>query len=259
MCYNVKALLSSQLKRARRKGLLQEAKEIQLELQLLGTGNYNHVSGFEYPKIVMYDNADSHPVIGKWGFVPATFKGDDPMEFLKRFRTQNARGEDMFDSIAYKKAAESRHCLIYVNGFFDHHHFNGGKYPFLITKKDAEEFPLAGIWDEWIHPKTGVKLISFSLVTTKGNKMMTRIHNNPDREGPRMPVILDENNANDWLNPKFNVNSVKPFLEPYADHLLKAYTTRPLTGKNVIKNSPEASDEIQYAELKNMVNEVNSY
>jgi putative SOS response-associated peptidase YedK len=251
MCYNVKALLQSQLKRARIKGLHEEADAIQLELKLLGTGNYNHVSGFDYPKIVMYSDADSHPIIGKWGFVPATFKGEDPIDFLKRFRTLNARGEDMFDSIAYKNAAESRHCLIYVNGFYDHHHQNGVKYPFIIRKKDVEEFPLAGIWDEWINPKTKDRLKSFSIVTTEANKMMSRIHNNPEREGPRMPVILDDMMAEEWLKSGFTQSSIEPFLVPFPDHFLKAHTVKPLTGKSVlIKNDPSVSDEILYKELK---------
>ena len=52
--------------------------------------------------------------------------------------------------------------------------------------------PLAGLWSEWTDEETGEVLNTFSIVTTKGNKLLAKIHNNPKIEGPRMPVILPQ-------------------------------------------------------------------
>jgi len=259
MCYNVKATLETQLKHARRKGHTQEADAIQLELNLLGKGNYNVANGFDYPPMVIYPTPDSKPLIGNWGFVPRTFKGEDPKEFLTKFRTLNATIERLFDSYAFQKSAKSNHCLLYVDGYYDYHHHQGVKYPFFIHRSDVDVFPLAGIWDEWINPITNIKLISFSIVTTVPNKTMALIHNNPDREGPRMPVVLDEIMAEEWLKPGHTKNSIMQFSVPFTDSLMDAYPVKPLSGKNVIKNAPDASDKVEYKDLSPMIEKLNSY
>lgn len=256
MCYNVKALLRSQLKRARRNGHEADADAIQLQLDFLGKGNYNQVSGFEYAPFAIYPTPDGRPAIAEWGFVPATFKGNGAKEFRTKFNTLNATVERLFDSNAFKSSAESKHCLIYVDGFYEYHHHNGKKYPFFIHRNDAEEFPLAGIWDEWTHPGTKSKLITFSILTTRANRKMSLIHNNPGREGARMPVILDDNMAEEWMKPGFKSNLIEPFAVPFPDHLIAARPVKPLSGKNVIKNDTTASDEIQYEELHSFIKEL---
>ena len=250
MCYNVKALLESQLKRARKNGMNQDADALQQELFTLGKGNYTQVSGFTYPDLIIYNNSDNRPLRSVWGLVPQSVKDNDPAVFRKRFNTLNARGETIFTSPAFRDSAESKHCLVYVDGFYDHHHYAGGKYPFFIHLNDDQPFALAGLWAEWINPLTKAKLISFTIVTTNANQLMTRIHNNPDREGPRMPVILSEDLADEWLKPGLTSKGMKEFLIPIPDDQLAAHTVKPLSGKNAIKNDPAASEEYRYEDLK---------
>jgi len=250
MCYNVKSLLVSQLKRARRNGMNQDADALQQELFTLGKGNYTQVSGFSYPELIIYNNSDNCPLRSVWGLVPQSVKDNDPAVFRKHFNTLNARGESIFTSPAFRDSAESKHCLLYVDGFYDHHHYAGGKYPFFIRLKDDEPFALAGLWAEWINSLTKAKLISFAIVTTNANQIMNRIHNNPDREGPRMPVILNEDMADEWLKPGLTPKGMKEFLIPFPDNQLEAHTVKPLSGKNVIKNDPTVSEEYRYEDLK---------
>ena len=59
--------------------------------------------------------------------------------------------------------------------------------------------PVAGLWDEWTDRETGELLHSFSVVTTKANALMSKIHNNPKLPEPRMPLILHEGKEDEWL------------------------------------------------------------
>lgn len=113
--------------------------------------------------------------------------------------TLNARGETIFEKPSFRTSAKNHRCIIYVAGFYEHHHYNNKTYPFFIYRKDAQPMALAGLWSEWKNPDTGGRLNTFSIVTTKGNKMMARIHNNPKLKEPRMPVILPSELEDEWL------------------------------------------------------------
>lgn len=260
MCYNVKALLRSQLKRARRSGHSADADAIQLELESLGKGNYNHIIGFAHPNdLVVYTGQDNIPKLSTWGLVPESFKKEDYSVWWKQFNTLNAQIEKMYDSIAYQKYAEKNHCLLYVDGFYEFHHIGKVKYPFYIQAKNNEPIPLAGIWSEWENPSKTFKVLTFSIVTTIGNSVMSKIHNvHPQSETPRQPVIMNEEMADQWLTDGFNKTSAKIFSEPFPQDLLTYHPVGQLTGKEIEPNSPKASEEIEYEELKDFLHELSS-
>lgn len=92
-------------------------------------------------------------------------------------------------------------CIIPVTGFYEPHRLPNGKAQYYYTTlKDQELFSIAGLWDEWTHPQTGEKVLSFVLITTEANAMMRKIHNgggNPFR----MPKILTQEQEKRWLDP----------------------------------------------------------
>src|SRR5690606_22562711 len=166
--------------------------------------------------------------------------------------TLNARGETIFEKNSFRSAAKKSRCLIYVDGFYEHHHFNKETYPFFIHRKDKEPMILAGLYNEWNNPDTGGKLTSFSIVTTTGNSMMGQIHNNPKLDGPRMPVILPDELADKWLieyKDELDKRSIEELVREYPATELSAYTVDKLRGKNSKGNSEEASKPFYYAEL----------
>jgi putative SOS response-associated peptidase YedK len=90
-------------------------------------------------------------------------------------------------------------------------------------------------------------------VTTKGNKMLAKIHNNPILEGPRMPVILPQELEDKWLNPiedELDIKSIQELIREYPDEELDAYTVRRLRGKEYIGNVEEVSEPYEYEKLK---------
>ena len=65
--------------------------------------------------------------------------------------------------------------------------------------KSLTALSIAGLWDEWINKKTGELFNSFSIITTKANQLMQKIHNNPKLPEGRMPVIINNEEEDQWL------------------------------------------------------------
>jgi putative SOS response-associated peptidase YedK len=160
----------------------------------------------------------------------------------------------MFETWSFRDSARLKRCLICIDGFFEYYHYKGKTYPYYIHNSDGTPMKLAGLWSEWQDKETGEKLRTFSIVTTRGNELLSKIHNNPKLDGPRMPLILPENAIDEWLiadvkneaDKQHILNLVKPFTEKE----LTAHTVQRLTGKNAIKNNPRATEPFAYDELK---------
>ncbi|MGM1055625.1 MAG: SOS response-associated peptidase [Bacteroidota bacterium] len=135
------------------------------------------------------------------------------------------QGETIFEKPSFRESAKNNRCLIYIDGFYEHHHFNGKTFPFYIHRKNDKPLFLAGLWSEWTDQETGVTLNIFSIVTTKGNKMLAKIHNNPKLEGPRIPLILPQELEDKWLDPienELDIKSIQELIKEYPDEELDA-------------------------------------
>ena len=142
--------------------------------------------------------------------------------------------------------------MIYLDGFYEHHHYKGKTYPFLIYRKDKEPMIMAGLWSEYTDKETGEILNTFSIVTTAGNDLLTKIHNNPKLEEPRMPLILPDELANDWLidyNDELDQKAIEELIQSYPTEELEAYTVDRLRGKEYKGNVPEIEIKVDYKEL----------
>jgi putative SOS response-associated peptidase YedK len=158
----------------------------------------------------------------------------------------------MFEKPAFRESAHSKRCIIYLDGFFEHHHLGKQTYPFYICRKDDYPMAVAGLWSEWLHPLTGEKINTFTIVTTTGNSLMTKIHNHPKQHGPRMPFLLTDELTEFWLSKEINGNSQKQLLEHLqspASIELKAITVNALRGKRYKGNVPQVTEEVTYHEL----------
>lgn len=249
MCYDIKAGLESQLKRAKRKGNLTAVREIEDHLIPFTDLPIHHASGFSHPELLIYtDRQPEFPEVATWGLVPQWIKDSEQQTKIWN-NTLNARGETIFEKPSFKNSALNNRCIIYVDGFYEHHHFNKKTYPFFIYRNDKKPMALAGLYSEWKNPETGGILNTFSIVTTTGNSTMTKIHNSPKLKEARMPLILPEKLEDEWLNPKHNKQDIKALIQKFPDEKLAFYTVSKLRGKNYIGNVEAISDEVIYEEL----------
>ena len=144
----------------------------------------------------------------RWGLIP--FWAKDPKI---GFGLINARAESLAEKPAFRNAFQKRRCLIPANGFYEWKK-DTDKTPYRIFLKDDELFAMAGIWETW-KDAGGRPVHSFSIITTKANPLVEKIHD-------RMPVILRPQDEEAWLK-KENVNALKKLLVPFEAGTMEAY------------------------------------
>lgn len=253
MCYDIKASLEAQLKRAKRYNDEQAMREIEEKLIPFTDLPLHHASGFQHPSLLVYtDRSPEVPEVSVWGLVPHWVKDQNQLKKLWN-NTLNARGETIFEKPSFRWAARHNRCIIYVDGFYEHHHFRGKTYPFYLHRKDHEPMAFAGLWNEWTDPETGEVKNTFSIVTTEGNELLAKVHNNPKIKGPRMPLILPEELADKWLEPtadELDIQAVQELIQSYPAEELEAYTVHRLRGKEYPGNVPEINEPVTYEELE---------
>ena len=256
MCYDIKTSLQTQLKKARYKDDAKRIEEISKELKPYKQGILFHASGFDHPPLLIYTNdVPDEPKIAYWGLIPPWIKSRAEIPKIWN-KTLLARGETMFEKASYKNAAVQNRCLIFIDGFYEHHHQNAKTYPYFIYHKDNKPLVLAGLWSSWFDKENNKTINSCCIVTTTGNKLMAKIHNNPKIAGPRMPLILPEELQEAWLTEIDSVAEkklIEPLVQPLEEGVLQAHSVGKLRGKLAVGNNPEATEKVDYPELELIV------
>ncbi len=126
----------------------------------------------------------------RWGFVPHWSK--DPATGP---RPINARAETAARKPLFREALRARRCLVLADGFYEwRKDQDGGKTPVHIRLRGGRPFALAGLWDLWRGPD-GRELRTCAILTTRANETLRPIHD-------RMPVLLEGEGCERWLDPK---------------------------------------------------------
>jgi putative SOS response-associated peptidase YedK len=163
----------------------------------------------------------------RWGLIPPW--ADDPRIASRTF---NARAETVTSSPMFRDAFKKRRCLVPVDGFYEWHREGTERTPLAIFDPDGLPLALAGLWTGRQDPETGEWKRTFTVITTRPNEFMRRIHD-------RMPVIVDQANWGLWLDstPK-DAGELLALLEPREDLALDAYAVAPLVN-NVRNDGPD--------------------
>ena len=89
------------------------------------------------------------------------------------------------------------------------------------VSQEREPFGLAGLWDMWRKPD-GVRIESFTIITTEPNELVRPIHN-------RIPVILRPEDEEQWLDvSRTTFAKAQSLLKPYPDELMDAHDVSPI-------------------------------
>lgn len=252
MCYSAEAAIRAELDYAIHRGdKADRIAELVQRLQEIRWEKYYHVSGFAHPKIMVFTDKDPYkPQAFNWGLIAPWCK-DEVTAKKSMQQCLNARGETIFEKASFKASAKSKRCLVYLDAFYEHHHIGKNTFPFRISLKDEKPMPVAGLWTEWANPQgTGEVINTFTIVTTKGNPLMAKIHNNPKAEmGPRMPVILSKETQDAWLDSKATQKDIEELIKPCDENLLQFHTVNRLNGKAYMGNKPEIREPFKYAEV----------
>jgi putative SOS response-associated peptidase YedK len=166
-----------------------------------------------------------------WGLVPFFAKDKKTSG-----RMINARAESVPDKPAYRRAFTKHRCIIPADGFYEWQKIDSKtKQPWFFRPKDGGLVAFAGLWEVWHDPelpKDADPLFSVTIITTDANADMENVHN-------RMPLILQGNDLDEWLDPQnTDKDDLRRLLEVRKPGYLQSY--RISTDVNrVSNNGPE--------------------
>jgi putative SOS response-associated peptidase YedK len=155
----------------------------------------------------------------RWGLIPHWAKDQQTA-----YKMINARVETLTQRPAFRGLLSHNRALIPACGYYEWKAEGRDKTPYYIHPQSEPFMAFAGLYDVWIHP-TGEELYTFTIITTEADPFMARLHN-------RMPVVLERDLENDWLDPEITSTSdVLGLLERSAGVPLDAYPVSRLVNK----------------------------
>ena len=97
---------------------------------------------------VTNDRTQNHAQFMRWGLVPFWAK-----DLSIGNRMINARAETVVEKPSFRKAFQTRRCLILSDGFYEWKRDGKDKIPMRIVTRTGEPFGFAGLWENWKSPK----------------------------------------------------------------------------------------------------------
>ena len=174
----------------------------------------------------------------RWGLVPYWSK--DPSITTG---TINAKSETAATKPAFRDPLKFRRCLIPADGFYEWQRRGNSKQPFCFEVNNGGLFAFAGLWDGW-KDSSGQWVKTCSILTTTPNAVTSAIHD-------RMPVILDPNSYDLWLDPAMqNVAAMSELLKPYDARLMRCYPVSTRIN-HVANDDAECSRPVEIVEAQN--------
>lgn len=161
--------------------------------------------------VIMAENGQRMLDHFHWGLIPFWAK-DTKMAS----RMINARSETAHEKPAFRAAFKRRRCLIPMSGFYEWQKLSSGKkQPVYIHPVEGPLLAAAGLWESWSSDEGG-EIPSLTILTSEPNERMTPIHN-------RMPVFIDLDDYDAWLDQKTPLPIVHELLKPYRDENIAMY------------------------------------
>jgi putative SOS response-associated peptidase YedK len=203
-------------------------------------------SAFTFPSLpVIADDDPEQITFMQWGLVPFWVKNSEAA-IATREKTLNARAETIFDKPAFRFSAQGKRCLVIADGFFEWRHIGNKTFPYYIRLASHAPFAFAGLWDRWTNPETKEQVRSFSVITTKANSLLEKIHNTKKR----MPVILTRDHEKSWLDHNPGKEPLQALLQPYDPAEMEAYPVSKMVNKlGLNTTNPEILDRQDYPDL----------
>ena len=168
----------------------------------------SHINGYTFSWVPIVTN--EHPKqmrLGKWWLMPSWEKEWSP----KLRNTLNTRVEKIEETRSMCYKYQENHATLLVDGFYEWQHVSSvnkkgkkevNKERHMIIMPKGDPFHLACLFADWYYPDLGKTIKTVSILTRPANSLMRHIHNTKKR----MPVVLDQAMAHEWLEGHLEVN-----------------------------------------------------
>ncbi|MFF2483140.1 SOS response-associated peptidase [Paenibacillus sp. NPDC058071] len=192
------------------------------------TNRFN-VAPTQTVSIVMHDKLGTRVMHdARWGLFPFWAKDSINADY------SGLTGKRFFDRMLRKQR-----CVVPCSGFFGWQKPDSEKEPraMHIVVPHQRLFGIAGIYDEWRN-YSGKLVRAFTMITAPSSGAMSQWQ-------PQVPIILDEDGLEDWLNPTITeFRSLRKHLEPLESYRMRAYPVTNAVGDEAYE-SPDCIREIR--------------
>jgi len=161
-------------------------------------------------------------VMARWGLVPFWMKE------MPRVPHINARAETVHKLPIFREAFGKRRALIPATGFFEWQKRPDGKQPYRFRREDLEPFAFAGLWEFARMGET--EMLSAAIIVGASNPLVSPVHD-------RMPVILDPEDYDRWLDVATPADDLLGMLKPCPEDWLQVYAVN--RAVNSVRNDDE--------------------
>jgi putative SOS response-associated peptidase YedK len=169
---------------------------------------YNIAPTQAVPAVRVQEHGKLELFMPRFGLVPPWAK-----DMSVGTRALNARLETVHEKPTFKHALHKKRCLLPADGYFEWVQEGRVKQPYWFRLDGGKLFAFAGLWERWRGPD-GV-LETCTMLTTAANGDVQPLHD-------RMPVILDEDAYDAWLDPDNDEPDLQALATPLARGRLRA-------------------------------------
>ena len=150
-----------------------------------------------------------------WGAIPQWIKNKNISEKLI-----NIRAETIKDKPALRKKMLRFRCIIPIDGFYSWKRIGKkSAVPYRFFHKKKELLAMTGLWEEFEDEQEETHH-TFSVITTPSNQQVLPVNE-------RMPLLLNKESRNLWLNKDANENDLLNLLNLDSKVELESYTVSP--------------------------------
>ena len=168
------------------------------------TARYNIAPGTQVPAVWQSPSSGRSVDSMLWGLLPRWRPTEDSSA-----RLINARSETVAEKPSFRAAFREHRCLFPADGFYEWQKAAGAKVPQLMRRPDRQPFAMAGIFESRVSP-AGEVMMSGAILTTRANDALQEIH-------ARMPVVLEPEIWEEWLDPESSVETLAQRCGPVSD------------------------------------------
>lgn len=189
----------------------------------------------EMAPIVLENKGRRRLTAGFWSLMPPWA---ETLEHANKVSTFNAKAETLTEKPTFRNAFFKRRCIVPAEAFYEWVGPRGKKQPLNIARRDGKFLSMAGLFSYWKPTGSeGRPIPTFTVVTTAPNRWMARIHN-------RMPVILQDDQLDGWLDSTTEAGTLSEFLKPCPEEFLDFYPVEPKLLNSGRIEAPECAEKI---------------